>query len=206
MKNYMIFERESAKFLIPLAAILVFTGRIDGVLAQAYPLSNPRALRRERRLQRIGFDLRHNERVLSATLCVSPRRRRRRRRNLGGHRFIVLVRRIPSHWTRLQSSDVVLPRRQSRDLAARLGLAWSFASALSQATAAVALVALFSALLRATATTMEFAVDLVELVSYALIMLIGLRLLFAKGRGLFTMLRQVTPDVRGWSRTRTAAL
>ena len=78
----------------------------------------------------------------------------------------------------------------------RRGLAWSFASALLQATAAVALVALFSAVLRATATTMGFAVDLVELVSYALIMLIGLRLLFAKGRGFFAML-QHRPDDGG---------
>jgi ABC-type nickel/cobalt efflux system permease component RcnA len=72
-------------------------------------------------------------------------------------------------------------------------LAWAFASALLQATVAVALVAFLSALLRATAITMGFTVDLVELVSYALIMLIGLRLLFVKGRGLFAMLRQVSP-------------
>jgi nickel/cobalt exporter len=40
---------------------------------------------------------------------------------------------------------------------------------------------------------MGFAVNLVELVSYALITLIGLRLLFVKGRGLFTVLRQISP-------------
>jgi ABC-type nickel/cobalt efflux system permease component RcnA len=72
-------------------------------------------------------------------------------------------------------------------------LALAFASALLEATLAVAAVALFSALLQAVATTLGLAVDLTAVTSYAFIVLIGLRLSWVKGRDFFTMLRQVNP-------------
>ena len=63
----------------------------------------------------------------------------------------------------------------------RRGVVLSFASALLQALVAVVLVAIAAALLNATAATMGRAVNVIEIVSYSLIILIGLRLLWVKG-------------------------
>ena len=71
----------------------------------------------------------------------------------------------------------------------RRGVVLSFASALLQALVAVAIVGIAAVLLNATAATMKRAVDVIEIVSYALIILIGLRLLWVKGRGFITALR-----------------
>src|SRR5262249_52383690 len=68
------------------------------------------------------------------------------------------------------------------------GVVLSFASALLQALVAVALVGIAAALLNATAATMKRAVDLIEIVSYSLIILIGLRLLWVKGRAFIATL------------------
>jgi nickel/cobalt exporter len=65
----------------------------------------------------------------------------------------------------------------------RRGVVLSFASALLQALVAVALVGIAAALLNATAATMNSAVNVIETASYGLIILIGLRLLWVKGRG-----------------------
>ena len=65
----------------------------------------------------------------------------------------------------------------------RRGVVLSFASALLQALVAVALVGIAAALLNATAGTMCDAVRWIEIVSYALIALIGARLIWVKGRG-----------------------
>jgi nickel/cobalt exporter len=63
------------------------------------------------------------------------------------------------------------------------GVTLSFASALLQALVAVAVVGIAAALLGATAGTMNRAVWWIEIVSYALIALMGARLLWVKGRG-----------------------
>ena len=52
----------------------------------------------------------------------------------------------------------------------------SFASALLQALVAIAIVGIAAVLLNATAKTMGNAVRVIEIVSYAMIVLIGLRL------------------------------
>ena len=62
------------------------------------------------------------------------------------------------------------------------GVVLSFASALLQALVAVVIVGIAAALLNATAQTMKRAVDVIEIISYALIIVIGLRLLWVKGR------------------------
>ncbi len=62
------------------------------------------------------------------------------------------------------------------------GVVLSFASAFLQALVAVAIVGVAAALLNATAQTMSLAVRYIEIVSYALIVLLGLRLLWTKGR------------------------
>src|SRR5712692_688510 len=69
------------------------------------------------------------------------------------------------------------------------GVVLSFASALLQALVAVAVVGIAAALLNATAPTMKRAVDLIEIASYGLIILIGLRLLWVKGRAFIAALR-----------------
>jgi nickel/cobalt transporter (NicO) family protein len=69
------------------------------------------------------------------------------------------------------------------------GVVLSFASALLQALVAVAVVGIAAVLLNATAATMKRAVDLIEIVSYSLIILIGLRLLWVKGRAFVAGLR-----------------
>lgn len=71
----------------------------------------------------------------------------------------------------------------------RRGVALSFASALLQAFTAIAIVGVAAVLLNATARTMGHAVRVVEIVSYALIVLIGLRLLWVKGGSLLRLLR-----------------
>ena len=64
----------------------------------------------------------------------------------------------------------------------RRGIVLSFASAILQAFTAIAIVGVAAALLGATAKAMGNTVRVIEIVSYALIMLIGLRLLWVKGR------------------------
>jgi nickel/cobalt exporter len=69
------------------------------------------------------------------------------------------------------------------------GVVLSFASALLQALVAVAVVGVAAALLNATAATMSRAVNVIEIASYSLIILIGLRLLWVKGRAFIATLR-----------------
>ena len=68
------------------------------------------------------------------------------------------------------------------------GVVLSFASALLQALVAVAVVGLAAALLNATAATMGRAVNVIEIVSYSLIIVIGVRLLWVKGRAFLALL------------------
>jgi nickel/cobalt transporter (NicO) family protein len=69
------------------------------------------------------------------------------------------------------------------------GVVLSFASALLQALVAVALVGVAAALLSASAATMGRAVNIIEIVSYSLIILIGMRLLWVKGRAFVVLLQ-----------------
>jgi ABC-type nickel/cobalt efflux system permease component RcnA len=70
----------------------------------------------------------------------------------------------------------------------RRGIALSFASAILQAFTAIAVVGVAAALLGATAKAMGDTVRVIEVVSYALILLIGLRLLCVKGKALLRAL------------------
>jgi nickel/cobalt transporter (NicO) family protein len=73
------------------------------------------------------------------------------------------------------------------------GIVLSFASALLQAFTAIAIVGIAAALLGATAKAMGNTIRAIEIVSYALIMLIGLRLLWVKGRAFLRLLRGGKP-------------
>jgi nickel/cobalt exporter len=70
----------------------------------------------------------------------------------------------------------------------RRGIALSFASAFLQALAAVAIVGIFAALLSGTAATMTQAARAIEIASYCLIIAVGLRLCWMKGRNFLTEL------------------
>jgi nickel/cobalt exporter len=71
------------------------------------------------------------------------------------------------------------------------GVVLSFASALLQALVAVVVVGIAAGLLNATTATMNRAVNAIEIVSYSLIVLIGLRLLWVKGRAFIAALHSL---------------
>jgi nickel/cobalt transporter (NicO) family protein len=72
----------------------------------------------------------------------------------------------------------------------RRGVVLSFVSAAIQSVVAIVIVAIAAILLEATAKTIGWSVHLIEIVSYALIIVIGLRLLFVKGRSFLMAFRQ----------------
>jgi nickel/cobalt transporter (NicO) family protein len=71
------------------------------------------------------------------------------------------------------------------------GVVLSFASAMVQAAVAVAIVGIAAVLLNATAATMRATVYWIEIVSYSLIIAIGLRLVWVKGRAAIAVLRDL---------------
>jgi nickel/cobalt transporter (NicO) family protein len=76
----------------------------------------------------------------------------------------------------------------------RRGVVLSFASALLQAITAVVIVAVAAVLIGATAKMMGDTVRVIELVSYALIVLVGARLLWVKGRAFVHTLRTMRAE------------
>jgi len=82
----------------------------------------------------------------------------------------------------------------------RRGIALSFASALLQALTAIVLVAVAALLIGATAKMMGDTVRAIEVASYALIVLLGARLFWVKGRGFLHALhamRSGSPNAHG---------
>jgi nickel/cobalt exporter len=73
----------------------------------------------------------------------------------------------------------------------RRGIVLSFASAILQAVTAIVIVGVAAALLGATAKIMGDTVRVIEIVSYALIVLLGLRLFWVKGRGFLRTWREI---------------
>ena len=76
----------------------------------------------------------------------------------------------------------------------RRGIILSFASALLQAISAVVIVGVVAALIGATAKMMGDTVRIIEIVSYALIVLLGARLFWVKGRGFLRTLHEVRSE------------
>jgi nickel/cobalt transporter (NicO) family protein len=75
------------------------------------------------------------------------------------------------------------------------GVVLSLASALLQAFVAIAVVGVAAALLNVSATTMNGAVNVVETAGYGLVIVIGLRLLWVKGRSFLGLLRRARHPV-----------
>jgi len=97
----------------------------------------------------------------------------------------------PGHGKAVISSYLV-----ANDETWRRGIVLSFASAFLQAFTAIALVGIAAALLGATAKAMGNTVRVIEIVSYAMIVVIGLRLLWVKGRAFLKLLRGGTHEHR----------
>jgi nickel/cobalt exporter len=70
------------------------------------------------------------------------------------------------------------------------GVVLSFLSAIMQAIVAVVVVGIAAVLLHASAATMNGAVNWIETLSYSLIIVVGLRLLWVKGRAFITALHE----------------
>jgi nickel/cobalt exporter len=90
----------------------------------------------------------------------------------------------PGHGKAVISSYLI-----ANDETWRRGVILSFAAAVMQALTAIAIVGIAAVLLGATAKIMGNTVRVIETVSYALIILIGLRLLWVKGRSFLHLLR-----------------
>ena len=90
----------------------------------------------------------------------------------------------PGHGKAVISSYLV-----ANDETWRRGIILSFASAILQALTAIVIVAIAAVLLNATAKAMGDTVRVVEIVGYSMIVVIGLRLLWVKGRALLRLLR-----------------
>ena len=95
----------------------------------------------------------------------------------------------PGHGKAVISSYLV-----ANDETWKRGVVLSFASAILQAFTAVAIVGIAAVLLGATAKAMGDTVRIIEIVSYALIIMIGLRLLWVKGRAFLKLLRPAKHD------------
>ncbi len=93
----------------------------------------------------------------------------------------------PGHGKAVISSYLV-----ANDETWRRGIVLSFASAILQAFTAIVLVGIAAVLLGATAKAMGNTVRIIEIVSYGLIIVIGLRLLWVKGRAFLKLLRAGT--------------
>jgi nickel/cobalt transporter (NicO) family protein len=76
----------------------------------------------------------------------------------------------------------------------RRGIVLSFASALLQAITAIVIVGVAAVLIGATAKMMGDTVRVVEIVSYALVVLLGARLLWVKGRGFLRTLHAMRSE------------
>jgi nickel/cobalt transporter (NicO) family protein len=95
----------------------------------------------------------------------------------------------PGHGKAVISSYLV-----ANDETWKRGIVLSFASAILQAFTAIAIVGIAAVLLGATAKAMGNTVRVIEIVSYALIIMIGLRLLWVKGRAFLNLLRPTTQE------------
>jgi ABC-type nickel/cobalt efflux system permease component RcnA len=94
----------------------------------------------------------------------------------------------PGHGKAVIASYLVANRET-----ARRGIALSFASALMQSLVAILIVGISAWVLNATAKTMCKAEGAIEIASYALIALFGLRLVWVKGRTFIRTLQAVQP-------------
>lgn len=183
------FKRRTqvAAFILAIAAILLLAGMLDVAFAQGTPFGAPKGAPPAPAPDGIlgWIFAKQNEFYRSfSSLIRAAKADGSAVWGLLGVAFLYGVFHAagPGHGKAVISSYVI-----ANDETWRRGVILAFASAMVQAAVAVAVVALFAAVLRATASTMRAAVDVIEIVSYGFIILIGLRLLWVKGRAFVEM-------------------
>jgi len=174
--------------LASVAAFLLATGALDAALAQTGPFGAPRSAPQPPPDGWVGWVL-----AKQAEFSLAMRNMLRSAKNDGsavwgllGLSFLYGIFHAagPGHGKAVISSYVVANHETWRR-----GVALSFASALLQAFVAVAFVAVAAWIFNATMATMCKTERWIEIVSYALIALIGLRLVWVKGRALLKTMR-----------------
>ena len=171
-----------AALCLAVAAIMLLPGALEDVLAQGSPFGTPRAPSLPPPTDGIlGWVIaKQNEFYRQfSSLIRAAKADGSAVWGLLGVSFLYGVFHAagPGHGKAVISSYVV-----ANDETWLRGVALSFASALLQALVAVTFVGIAAAILQTTASTMNIAVNAIESVSYGLIILIGLRLLWVKGR------------------------
>jgi nickel/cobalt exporter len=185
-------ERALAAFMVGAAAVslLLATGMLDGALAQTSPFGTPRpsAPAAPPPDGFVGWIL-----AKQAEFAVAMRGMLRSAKvdgsavwGLLGLAFLYGIFHAagPGHGKAVISSYVV-----ANDETWRRGVVLSFASAFLQALVAVLFVGIAAWIFNATMATMCKSERYIEIVSYALIALIGLRLVWVKGRALINTAR-----------------
>jgi nickel/cobalt transporter (NicO) family protein len=181
-----------ATFVIVSAAILLVAGAVDAALAQAGPFGVPRpqAAPPPAADGVVGWILAKQAEFYKqfSGLIRAAKSDGSAAWTLFGVSFLYGIFHAagPGHGKAVISSYVV-----ANEETWTRGVVLSFASALLQALVAVAIVGIAAAALNATAATMSATVRWIEIVSYALIVLIGLRLLWVKGRGFIAAFRNL---------------
>jgi nickel/cobalt exporter len=183
--------RQLAIVLIAVAAMLLVEGALEAVLAQGAPFGAPRGQQPAAPASGIvGWILAKQGEFYQkfSGLIRAAKADGSAVWSLLGVSFLYGIFHAagPGHGKAVISSYVV-----ANEETWRRGVVLSFASALLQALVAVVFVAIAAALLRVTAPAMKSAVDVIEIVSYALIVGIGLRLLWVKGRALIAMVHTI---------------
>ena len=179
-------------FLAATASVLLATAAFDAVLAQTSPFGGPRpsAPAMPPPDSIVGWIL-----AKQAEFSLAMRGMLRNAKADGsavwgllGLSFLYGVFHAagPGHGKAIISSYVV-----ANDETWRRGVVLSFASAMLQAVVAVAIVVIAAGVFNATMSTMCTTERTIEIASYALIALIGLRLLWVKGRGFFKAARSI---------------
>jgi nickel/cobalt exporter len=185
-------KRYVARDLVRLAALVVglllVAGALDAVLAQTNPFGGPRPPAPPAGGGLLGWVL-----AKQAELYLQFRTLIRAAKTDGTAVFSLLAISFvygifhaagPGHGKAVISSYLIANQETWRR-----GVVLSFASAMVQALVAVAVVGIAAALLGATSRTMCTTDRVIEIASYSLIIAVGARLLWVKGRGFIASLQ-----------------
>lgn len=178
--------------LLLLAAVALFDGALHAALAQPFGLSRAPAAPEFGGLT--GWVLAKQAefyRMLSGAIRAAKADGRAATTLMGiSFAYGIFHAAGPGHGKAVISSYIV-----ANNETWKRGVLLSFASAVLQALVAILLVGIAAVLLGATAKMMGDAVRVIEAVSYALIALIGARLLWVKGRALLRLLMPQAPEL-----------